>query len=151
MRKLLWGILLAVALCVSATANAQDIEKAIEPTFDLGELLKEAGQWVIRNGEIAYFYDCVDSTKGSETIAKLSLFDIADVVNIDIGATIPLETPDEAPALVTGVSVSLSTILDKCGIEWDLKFDISFGVLTGYDFGDHDWMAGPTLAISGRF
>ena len=73
------------------------------------------------------------------------------MVNVDIGATIPLETPDESPALVAGVSVTLGAILDKCGVEWGLSFDISLGVLTGYDFGDHDWLAGPTLAISGRF
>ena len=100
---------------------------------------------------IAYLYDCVDGEKGSETVAKLTLFNIANVVDVDIGATIPLETPDEAPALVGGLGVSLSTILDKCDVEWDLKFDVSVGVLVGYDFGDHDWIVGPTLAVKASF
>lgn len=157
MRKLLLAIALAVALCFSANARAQetgllaDIELAVEPAADLGDLLKEASKWIIEHGEIAYLYDCVDGEKGSETIAKLTLFDIADVVNVDIGATIPLENPDEAPALVAGLGISLSTVLDKCGVEWDLKFDISAGILAGYDFGDHDWMVGPTIGVSGEF
>lgn len=157
MKAALMGVLLAMILCVSASAQVQetdlpaDIEMGPAPSLDVGDVLKEAGEWIIRNGEVGYFYDCLDDEGGSEAIAKLTLFDIADVVNVDAGATIPVENPDEVPSLLAGLSVSLSTVLEKFDVEWDFKFDVSAGVLLGYDFSDKDWMVGPTLAVKASF
>ena len=157
MRKLLLSIALAVAMCIPAIARAQEtgllagIEVAAAPVLDLGDLLTEGAQWIAEHGEIAYYYDFVGDTKGSETIAKLTLVSLWDVLNLDIGATIQMDSLDNAPGLAAGVGVKLSGILEKCGVEWDLKFDLSVGVLGGYNFGDTDWMVGPTIGVSGRF
>ena len=64
---------------------------------------------------------------------------------------LPLETLDEAPGIGGGLGVSLSAVLDKCGVEWNEKWDISIGGLGGYDFGDKDWMVGPTIAVKASF
>ena len=157
MRKLLLSIALAVAMCIPAIARAQEtdllagIEVAAAPVLDLGDLLTEGAQWIAEHGEIAWYYDLVGDTKGSETIAKLTLFSLWDVVNLDIGATIQMDSLDEAPGLAGGVGVKLSAIVEKTNHEWTPKWDVSAGFLGGYNFGDTDWMVGPTIGVSGRF
>lgn len=168
MRRLVLVLLVVAAMmfCCYVPARAETrelaetVKDAAAPALSLGDVLKEAAEWIVTHGEVAYLYDCIGDERGGETIAKLTLVELFDVVNVDAAVVLPLtdvlqdgdlESLGDAPALAGGLGTTLRQVLEKFDVEWDVKFDITLGGLTGYDFDKKDWIVGPVIGIRGTF
>ena len=159
MKRLLVLVAVVLAICfIGAPARAQETV-SVEPGIDLWGMVKVAAKWIVENGDIAYLYDFVGEDTGSLTTFRLTLFEIYEVLDIDLGVGLNLklavdnfDRPEEVikkPVLFAGLSMTMGNVLGKFDRDWPDNFpDVRLGLTAGYDLEVHDVLVGPLIAIS---